>query len=150
MIGRTLSHYRILEALGSASVDNSMTLSTENNFYVLSRTDASGNLAKKVYLDAQSYLTKRIEYFDANDNTTMELLLSIYTNGTDGITVPTDLNISYYDGSNLATSVKIKLKDVRPFAPTEAQLKGKLFKLPDRKGFKNVYELAGNCQFIKK
>ncbi len=139
----------ILEALGDAGIDNSMKLSIENNFYVLSRTGSAGNLLKKLYIDGQSYLIKRIEYFDANGDTILHLTLSNYTNDSDGITVPTALEISYYDDGNLATTVKIKLKDVKPFAPTEAQLKGKLFKLPNTKGFKNVYELAGNCQFIR-
>lgn len=140
----------ILEALGSASVDNSMTLSTENNLYVLSKMGASGNLSKKVYLDPKSYRPRRIEYFGTNGNIVMKLMLSGYTNGGDGITVPTGMDISYYNDGNLASTVKIKLKGVKPFAPTEAQLNGRLFKLPPTKGFKNVYELTGNCQFLKK
>jgi hypothetical protein len=140
----------ILEALGNASVDNSMKLSTENNFYVLSKMDASGILLKKVYLDPQSYFTRRIEYFDINGDTAMEMTLNNYTSGDSaGIVVPTSMEISYFDGSDLASIVKIKLKGVKPFTPTEAQLKGK-FNPPSTKGFKNVYELAGNCQFIKK
>ncbi len=140
----------ILEALGSASVDNSMKLSTENGFYVLSSIGPSGSLLKKVYIDCQSYLTRRIEYFDTHGNTVLKLILSNYTNSPNGITVPTGLEISYYDDGNLKTSVEIKLKGVKPFAPTEVQLKGKLFRRPDPKGLKNVYELVENCRFIQK
>jgi hypothetical protein len=46
-------------------------------------------------------------------------------------------------------SIDITLRNIKPFEPTQAQLKGDLFARPPTKGFENVYMLNDDCEFVQ-
>ena len=45
-----------------------------------------------------------------------------------------------------STHIDLTLSNIKKFEPTEVQLTGKLFKRPEPKGFKNIYEFDESCQ----
>ncbi len=78
--------------------------------------------------------------------------MSGYNDGTGelaGIVVPTRIAIVYLNMPNGGLLTDMTLRDIKPFSPSEAQMKGKLFTRPDTKGFENIYELDKDCKFTK-
>ncbi len=142
----------LLEALGVVEVDETWTLSSRPGYDVLTLKDDDGSAVKRIHVDWRDYLVRRIEHFDELGETSVVVNMSRYTDGTGelaGIVVPTRIIIVYLNMPNGGLMTDITLRDLKPYHPTEAQMKGKLFKLPPDKGFKNIYELDEDCKFTK-
>ena len=148
-----LSPEILLEALGQVSIDYSWKFSADEYFDILTKTDAGGRPLKKVYVSPCSYRVRHIEYFGSDGKVILNVGLTDYTKAaaTDGISIPSRISIKHFQQSRVTSFIDIKLNGIKPFVPTAAQLKGKLFSPPadDTKGFKHVYELTSNCQFIE-
>ena len=133
---------RLMEALGVVYIDKSFSLSSEDGFDILTQQQADGRPAKKIYVDNCSGMIKKIEYFDTDARLVVTLKLDDFLETQDGIVVPTKINIDYHV---LQTSAAMSLKNVKPFK----KIKDKLFVRPPPKGFKHVYKLGADCEFIE-
>ena len=142
----------LLEALGVVEVDETWTLSSRPGYDILTLTDYAETPIKRIEVDWRDYLVRKIEHFDASGEISVVVNMSEYNDGTGelaGIVVPTRIIIAYLNMPNGGLMTDITLRDLKPFRPSEAQMKGKLFKRPPEKGFKNIYELDKDCKFTK-
>ena len=142
----------LLEALGVVEVDETWTLSSRPGYDILTLKGDAGLPVKRIEVDWRDYLVRRIEHFDGSGETSVVVNMSGYTDGAGelaGIVVPTRIAIVYFNMPNGGLLTDIKLRDLKPFQPTEARMKGKLFKRPSDNGFKNIYELDEDCKFTK-
>ena len=143
----------LLEALGVVEIDQTWTLSSRPGYDILTLKDDAGSPIKRIHVDWRDYLVRRIEHFDEFGETSVVVNMSKYTDGTGelaGIVVPTRIIIVYLNMPNGGLLMDITLRNLKPFPPTEAQMKGKLFKLPPEKGFENIYELDEDCKFTER
>ena len=138
----------LLEALGIIETDAEWVLSSDAVFDVLTAKSESGKPSKKLFINRCDYTVKRLEYFDNSGAPIAEVVLEDYTDGKDGIIVPKEIEVTSYDGGVRAAVIKVVLRNVKLFEPSEKQLKGKLFERPDEKGFEQVYKLEENCRFV--
>ena len=132
----------LMEALGVVYIDKSWSLSGENGFDILTRQQADGKPVKKIYVDNCSGMIKKIEYFDTDARLVVTLKLDDFLETQDDIVVPTKINIDYHV---LETSAAMSLKNVKQFK----KIKDRLFVRPPPKGFKHVYKLGADCEFIE-
>ena len=150
--GRHLGPESLLEALGLVDVDHTWILSSKPGYDILTLKGNAGLPIKRIEIDWRDYLVRKIEHFDEFGEITVVVNMSKYTVGAGeiaGIVVPTRIIIAYLNMPNGGLLTDITLRDLKPFRPTEAQMKGKLFTRPDTKGFEDIYELDKDCRFIK-
>ncbi len=143
----------LLEALGVVEIDYTWTLSSRPGYDILTLQGDAELPVKRIHVDWRDYLIRKIEHFDESGKTSVVVNMSKYTDGTGelaGIVVPTRIIIAYLNMPNGGLLTDIKLRDLKPFHPTEAKMKGKLFALPPTRGFENIYELDQDCQFTQK
>ena len=143
-----INPYNVIEAFGVVEVTTDWQLSHEKGFDILSLFGDGNTIVKRVYVNACDYLTERIEYYDKEGFLAAAVVLGRYTMGTDGIVIPSDIEVTYYRYGIKEYFVVIKLKHVGPFAPTEKQRR-LLFKRPERDGYEYMYRLNDNCEFIE-
>jgi len=139
--GQGLSPGRMIEAMGIVNADAEGTLARQGQMDVLTLNLMSGKM-KKVYIDRCDSLVKMIEYLDANGNIETVMELDDYRKIENSF-IPSKIVITELQNR---THVELNLRNIKPFEPTEEQLKGKLFKRPEPKGFGEVYKLTDNCR----
>jgi len=131
----------LLEALGLVDVDETWSLSSRPGYDILTLVSDDNLPVKRIHVDWRDYLVRKIEHFDEMGDVSVVVTMSHYTDGTGemaGIVVPTRISIVYLNMPNGGLMTDITLRDLRPFHPTEAQMKGKLFARPDTRGFKKI------------
>jgi hypothetical protein len=134
----------LIEALGVITVDDTWKLSHSLGQDILTKV-ADGKVQKRIYINACDYGVSRIEYFDEYGDMTLTAELSGRGNAAPNLSYPTKINITSGGGNGLA--LNIRLKNLKPL--TDAQIKPKLFKIAPTRGFDNIFELDGNCDFIR-
>ena len=134
----------LLEALGVITVDDTWELSHVMGQDILTKI-ADGKVQKRIYINACDYGARRIEYFNEDGEITLTAELSGRGDAARGLAYPTTINITSSGSDGLA--LNIRLKNIKPL--TDAQIKPKTFKIPGTKGFDNIFELDGNCEFIR-
>ena len=132
----------LMEALGVVYIDKNWSLSGEDDFDILTRQQAGGKPAKKIYVDNCSGMIKKIEYFDTDARLVVTLKLDDFLETQDDIVVPTKINVDYHV---LETSAAMSLKNIKLFK----KIKDKLFVRPPPKGFKHIYKLGADCEFFE-
>ena len=150
--GRHLGPESLLEALGVVDIDYTWTLSSRPGYDILTLKGDAGLPVKRIHVDWRDYLVRTIEHFDEFGDISVVVKMSKYTDGTGemaGIVVPTRIAIVYLNMPNGGLLTDMTLRDLKPFRPSEAQMKGKLFKRPPDNGFENIYELDKDCKFTK-
>lgn len=135
----------IFEALGVLWVDTTWSVFSRGALQVLTRMDDRGNVVQKIYVGCSDYLARRIEYYDHEGRAAVVLELDGYRHVSDAAPVPTRINITHYETNTVAD---ITLKNVKLFEPSPKQLVG-LFTRPEPKGFKHVFKLNENCEFVE-
>ena len=146
---KLISPDNLTEAIGLVNLDDSMKLSNRNGYDILTSYTDTATPAKKVYINCCSYLVTKIEYFDIDGQISVIVELNNYTNTADGIVIPAKIRFTSFDSDTDKTQLDITFKNVKLFSPKPKILNDPLFKLPPTKGFKNIYQLNENCQFIK-
>ena len=137
----------VAEALGIVDVTADWKLNYRDGYDMLSLYE-DDKLKKRVSVNACDYRIEEIEYFDAQGMKKVSIALAAYWAGDDGLTVPTEIHIRYFDPLGTEeSSVQIKLKHIRPLPPEKQ--KKKLFLRPERDGYEHVYRLDDNCEFIE-
>jgi hypothetical protein len=132
----------LLEALGVITVDNTWELSHAIGQDILTKV-ADGKVQKRIYINACDYQVSRIEYFDEYGEITLTAELSGRGDAAAGLTYPTTINITSSGSNGLA--LNIRLQKLRPL--TDAQVKPNLFKIAPTRGFDDIFELNGSCDF---
>ncbi len=136
----------IAEALGVVDVTTGWQLSYRDGFDILDFR-AGGKRKKRVYVNTCDYRIELIEYFDDAEMKKITVELNNYTTGSNGLVIPSEVRIAAYDEMGLeVNSALLKLKNPK-LLPPEKQGK-KLFVRPPRDGYKNVYKLSENCEFV--
>lgn len=143
-----INPYNVTEALGTVDISSDWQLSYRNGDDILTLSTDDGTLVKRVFVDACDYLVKRIEYFDSEGLLKAAADLSDYTAGEQGLIVPSAIEVTQYHYGIPEGSVRIRLKHIRPFVPTEKQ-KRLLFQRPERDGFEHLYRLNEHCEFVE-
>jgi hypothetical protein len=142
-----LNPAQIAEALGIVDVTANWDLFYRDGYDILSLHEGE-KLKKRVHVNACDYRIEEIEYFDVQEIKKVSVKLTDYWAGDDGLTVPSKIDVSYYDASGLQeSSVQIKLKHIRSLPPEKQ--KKRLFQRPARDGYEHVYQLNEACEFIE-
>ncbi len=76
--------------------------------------------------------------------------LNDYSDGEHGISVPTKIDIVSYGAWGSRTELEMSFKNVRIFKADRAKLEGRMFQRPSVKGFKHVYRLGEDCEFVER
>ena len=106
-------------------------------------------IIKRVHIDTADYRVARIENFDRRRTIVTTTELSDYSTTSDGVTVPRNILITYYnERGDVESSIRIKIKGAKLFEMPEEKLQ-RLFERPGRDGYKYMYELSEDCQFMK-
>ncbi len=143
-----LNPSHLTEALGLVGLDEGWILAHENGIDVLTKTGSTGVVEKRLYVDCCKYRIKRIEYFDESGECVAAVDLAGYRPLDDNFYVPADIGLYHYTNGKTDSLLRIKLSAIAVFEPTQAQLTGKLFQCPSTRGFKQVYRLSENCEFV--
>ena len=101
----------LLEALGMIETDSEWTLSSDAVFDVLTSKSESGKPSKKLFIDRCDYTVRRLEYFDNGGVLVTEVALKDYTDGTDGIIVPKEIEVTSYDEGIKNAVIKVVLRN---------------------------------------
>jgi hypothetical protein len=135
----------VLEALGIVVVDGVETgienwsLSQEGAFDVLeTRSDQAGTI-KKIYIYNCDYSVRKIQYFNADDESELVVELNKYKQVVEGFFTPSVIKITKH-GDNVedSASVTVSLTSIKPksFSVKQRDL---LFNHPEPKGFKHFF-----------
>jgi hypothetical protein len=135
----------LIEALGVITVDNTWKLSHAMGQDILTKFVAD-KVQKRIYINACDYCVSRIEYFDEDGVITLTAELSDRADGAGPLAYPATINITSNRSDGM--TLKISLKNLKPL--TDAQVKPNLFKIAPTRGFDKIYDLDGNCDFIRK
>ena len=136
------------EALGLVRLDGRWTMNYSNGLDVLTGTGSGGAIEKRLYVECCQYRIKRIEYFDKAGRCVVALDLADYRLVEDDFYVPADIKLYHYADGKTDSLLRLELNSIAVFKPTQAQLTGKLFQPPSTRGFKQVYRLNENCEFV--
>ena len=138
----------LLEALGILELDTDGNWSLLNSgvFDILTKHQAGG-IVKKVYVYNCDHLVRRIEYFDADGKVLVVTELDGYKTVSQDFWVPSVINIVRHRQDGRSDSVSITLSSIKPVQLTEKQ-RSRLFYRPEPDGFKHIYKLDENCDFI--
>ncbi len=150
-LGRLIINPKILlEAFGIAEVSayKGLTLTTEDEFDVLTVQDSDGRISKRIYISKCDYLIRKIEYIDDGKIVAFSKLEK-YKPVTENLSIPSLIiltNLSS-DGPRESTEITLSLKSVKPLKLTESQKKS-IFERRLPKGFKHVYKVI-NADIIE-
>lgn len=148
-MGGYLSPETLLEALGMVQVDTNWIFIGQGGYDTLTMIAADATPVKRIYVDWRDYLIKKIEYFDSLGQVNAVVEMSNYTDGEDGVVVPSSISIVNIGSKSGNVAIDITLRNINLFSPTKAQLEGKLFSKPPFDDFETIYELDSDCKFIR-
>ncbi len=139
----------LLEALGILELDTDGNWSLLNSgvFDILTKRRAGG-IVKKVYIYSCDRLVRMIEYFDADGKVLVVTELDGYKTVSQDFWVPSVINIVRHKQDGRSDSVSITLSSIKPVQLTQKQ-RSRLFYRPQPDGFKHIYKLDENCDFIR-
>lgn len=139
--------WHVAEALGAVEVDTSWTLSYEGGFDILTKTDAGGELRKRVWVRACDYAIERIEVYPAA-NEIVRVLLDRYEVTEQGYAVPSDIQVEHYRDTDMVGAMRLELNGIRYFETDAARME-RLFARPSAENYEYVYQLTEDCDFIE-
>lgn len=134
----------LADALGQVDLDRDWTLIQQPGFDILAAPEPSG--IRKVYINCCSYQIERIEYCDIMGNLTASADLSGYRDVPKVGNIPQVIELRHFRSARIDTLVRLRLSNVSSFVPPAVQKK--FFERPQPKGYKAVYRLTENCEFI--
>ena len=137
------------EALGIIELDTEgdWSFSNDGAFDILTEQQTAG-ITKKVYIYGCDHSVRRIEYCDANGKVLVVTELDGYKTVSQDFWVPSVINIVRHRQDGRSDSVSITLSSIKPVQLTEKQ-RSRLFYRPQPDGFKHIYKLDENCDFIR-
>jgi hypothetical protein len=134
----------LADALGQIDLDRDWTLTQQPGLDILSAPEPDG--IKKVYINCCSYHIERIEYCDIMGNLAASADLSDYRDVPKVGSVPRVIELRHFHSARIDTFVRLRLSNPSFFEPPAIQKK--FFERPQPKGYKAVYRLTENCEFV--
>jgi len=103
---------------------------------------------KKIYVYSCDYRVRKIEFFNRDGETVAGAELDRYKEVSDGFFIPSLIKITTYakETGESSFSITLDLKSIKPATITEPR-RNVLFKLPQPRGFKNVYRIVNGKWF---
>ena len=139
------------EAFGIVEVsdEKAWSLSKEDNFDVLVRGNNNRGIDKKIYINRQDYLVRKIEYFDVNGEAVAIAELDRYREVSKEFFVPASIKIIMYgeEGSDGSASIRLSLSSAKSESFTEIR-RNNLFNRPGTSGYKNIFRIV-NGQMVE-
>jgi len=104
---------------------------------VLIQKDKNGKITRRVTVNNCDYRVEKIEYFDIDGIVIATLGLSDYQMVLAGNKLPENVLVTHRNDDGSHDSFEIKLDSINP----QDSIKKAIFKKPNTRGFKNVYQL---------
>jgi hypothetical protein len=98
---------------------------------------------KKIYIYSCDYRMRRIEFFNRDGQAVAGAELDRYEEVSDGFFIPSLIKVTTYaqETGESSLSITLDLKSIKPATITEPQ-RNVLFRLPQLRGFTNVYRIV--------
>jgi hypothetical protein len=143
----------VLEALGLVMLDNEdgdrWSLSHEEAFDVLTKTNAEGVIVKSIYIYCCDYTVRKVVYFSAKRYAVIAEL-GRYKQVVEGFSIPTTVKtgrITRQTG-RVTDTITLNLTSVKPMKFNEKARK-RIFRRREPKGFKHVYKFDERCRMVE-
>jgi hypothetical protein len=127
----------LLDGLGINEIDTEQewSLSNEGPFDILTRSNY-GKVTKKIYIYSCDYRTRKIEYFDPNEEVSASIEMSKYKEISEGCFVPSIIE-AVTNAQEDPVSIILNLKSIKPYENPDA-----LFYRRAPRGFETVYRVV--------
>jgi len=138
-----------LESLGIGEVETQQDWSLSNDGpYDIIAQRRQDVVIKKIYVYSCDYRVRKIEFFNRDGETVAGAELDRYKEVSDGFFIPSLIKITTYakETGESSFSITLDLKSIKPATITEPR-RNVLFKLPQPRGFKNVYRIVNGKWF---
>jgi hypothetical protein len=147
--GLVINPRTLLESLGIGGIETrqNWSLSNEGPYDIIEKRQQDV-VIKKIYVYSCDYRVRRIEFFNRDGQIVAETELDEYEEASDGFFIPSLMKVTTYDretGESLF-STTLDLKSIKPATITEPR-RNLLFKLPEPRGFTNVYRIVNGKWF---
>ncbi|MEJ2704990.1 MAG: hypothetical protein P8Z79_21340, partial [Sedimentisphaerales bacterium] len=141
--GPLINPRTLLEALGIGEVETERdwSLTNEGPYDILTKRER-GVISKKIYIFSCDYRVRKIEFFDPQGQVAAVAELDRYEQVSEGFFVPALAKVTTYNKRDRKKPLTftLDLQRIRPTKVTEQQ-RNYLFRLPPRKGYKNVIRI---------
>ena len=142
--GLVINPRTLLESLGIGEVETQQdwSLSNEGPYDIIAKRE-HGVVIKKIYVLSCDYRARRIEFFNRDGQAVAGAELDRYKEVSDGFFIPSLIKVTTYarETGKSSFSITLDLKSIKPATITEPR-RIALFKLPQPRGFKNVYRIV--------
>jgi len=139
--------WHVTEALGITQVDTTWTLDYHGGYDILTKTDAGGNVFKKIWIRACDYQITSIEQTNPDGSQAVHIQLSRYTATKQGLAVPTVIEAKHLTDGSVDATLRVELRSIRLFQMPESKQQ-RLFARPPTDNYETVYRLASTCDFV--
>ncbi len=147
--GLVINPRTLLESLGIGEVETQQdwSLSNEGPYDIIAKR-RQGVVIKKIYIYSCDYRARRIEFFNRDGHVVAGAELDKYKEVSDGFFIPSLIKVTTYaqDTGESSFSITLELKSIKPATITEPR-RNVLFKLPQPRGFTNVYRIVNGKWF---
>jgi len=147
--GLVINPRTLLESLGIGEVETQQdwSLSNEGTYDIISKR-RQGVVIKKIYVYSCDYRVRKIEFFNRDGQAVAGAELDKYKEVSDGFFIPSLIKVTTYaqDTGESSFSITLELKSIKPATITEPR-RNVLFKLPQPRGFTNVYRIVNGKWF---
>lgn len=120
----------------------------EEKKFIMTRQNQQGGPIRKVYLDSNTFLPERIEYFDNDENMIMVTILDDYSKIDNNFYVPEKIEITQRPGQADSDSITITLKNPKQYTFSEKNIRY-LFSPPSMDKFEFLYQLNDDCSWTE-
>ena len=147
--GLLINPRTLLESLGIGGVETwqDWSLSNEGPYDIIAKREHD-IVIKKIYIYSCDYRVRRIEFFNKDGQAVAGAELDKYKEVSDGFFIPSLIKATTYakDTGESSLSITLDLKSIKPATITEPR-RNVLFKLPQPRGFTNVYRIVNGKWF---
>ena len=147
--GLIINPRTLLESLGIGEVESQRdwSLSNEGPYDIISKQQQN-IVIKKIYIYSCDYRVRKIEFFNRDGQVVADAELDRYKEVSDGFFVPSLIKVTTYsrETGEFSLSITLDLNSIKPAKITEPQ-RNLLFKLPQPRGFSNVYRVVNGKWF---
>lgn len=147
--GLVINPRTLLESLGIGEVETwqDWSLSNEGPYDIIAKRE-QGVVIKKIYIYSCDYRVRKIEFFNRDGQAIAGAELDKYKEVSDGFFIPSLIKVTTYahETGESSLSITLDLKSIKPATITEP-LRNVLFKLPQPRGFTNVYRIVNGKWF---
>jgi len=147
--GLVINPRTLLESLGigEAETQRGWSLSNEGPYDIIAKREQDV-VIKKIYVFSCDYRVRQIEFFNRDGKAIALAELDKYKEVSDGFFIPSLIKVTTYaqETGETSLSITLDLKSIKPAKITEPRRKA-LFKLPQPRGFTNVYRIVNGKWF---